>query len=107
MKIYYMKPTAFRDLIMGSEYTKTNNPSYYQKLIAHDIEETHTHLIDLPDGDLEEAYRYLQGENWSPNGEQKPLILSKGLNHTSMSVGDIIVRNGEYHIVDIEGFTKL
>jgi hypothetical protein len=35
-----------------------------------------------------------QGENWSPNGEARDLILAKGLRHTSMSVGDVIEDEG-------------
>lgn len=33
----------------------------------------------------------MQGEIWSPNGEANELIRSKGLFHTSMSVGDCAV----------------
>jgi hypothetical protein len=32
----------------------------------------------------------MQAENWSPNGEARPLLKRLGLTHTSMSVGDVI-----------------
>jgi hypothetical protein len=43
----------------------------------------------------------------SPNGEARDLIESKGLAHTSMSVGDVIVVDGEAHMVANFGFDKL
>lgn len=56
--------------------------------------------------DLQNLYVFMQGENWSPNGEARDLIKGLGLKHTSMSVGDIILdtETGEYHIVDFAGF---
>jgi len=41
--------------------------------------------------DWQSLYGALQGDFWSPNGEARELILSKGLSHTSMSVGDVLV----------------
>ena len=38
---------------------------------------------------LEDVFYQMQGEVWSPNGEMRDYILSKGLRHTSMMVGDI------------------
>ena len=32
----------------------------------------------------------MQGEAWSPNGEARELIVSLGLHHTSMSIGDVV-----------------
>ena len=41
---------------------------------------------------LEDVYRSMQGENWSPYGEAYKLTQEK-LVHTSMSIGDIITIN--------------
>ena len=53
-----------------------------------------THVL-LGEVDYQEnwqsLYGALQGEFWSPNGEANSLIQSKGLRHTSMSVGDVLV----------------
>lgn len=50
----------------------------------------------------------MQGEIWSPNGEARALIQQKGLQHTSMSVDDIIVdEEGHVYIVDAIGFREL
>lgn len=59
--------------------------------------------------DLEEVFMLMQGENWSPNGEAREFILSLGLLHTSMSVGDRIYdcQNSKTYQVDFIGFTEI
>ncbi|MCK9231070.1 MAG: hypothetical protein RBS96_02605 [Dehalococcoidales bacterium] len=54
----------------------------------------------------DEAFTRMQGENWSPNGEARPLILGKGLQHTSMSVGDALVdgATGTYYLCHLAGW---
>ena len=54
----------------------------------------------------DEAFTRMQGENWSPNGEARPLILGKGLRHTSMSVGDALVdeATGTYYLCHLAGW---
>ena len=42
----------------------------------------------------DEIFHTMQGEIWSPNGEARPLIRGLKLQHTSMSVGDIVVEEG-------------
>src|SRR5262245_27150813 len=88
-QVWYMKPEFFRAGILGD---KTADPD--------NLEDTHVHLKDigLENGtleDLENVYVQMQGEVWSPIGEARDLIMSKGLRHTSMSVGDVIVVKGE------------
>jgi hypothetical protein len=57
---------------------------------------------------LEVIFAVMQGENWSPRGEARDLITSKGLRHTSMSVGDIIQPpDGTLWYVDSFGFEKI
>jgi hypothetical protein len=36
----------------------------------------------------------MQGESWNSSGDTRELIASKGLPHTSMSVGDIVIDHG-------------
>ena len=33
----------------------------------------------------------MRAENWSPNGEALDLLQSKGLEHTTMTIGDVLV----------------
>lgn len=99
-EIWYMSPEFFSDFITGDT----------SKLDRANLEKTHILLgqaknalilmvtKEAYDADpelaqtiaLDHIYRNLQGENWSPNGEANTLIESKGLRHTSMSVGDIV-----------------
>jgi len=80
--------------------------------------ETHVVLLDMPlplqigvpNYDLmclEALYRQMQGENWSPNGEARELIENKGLNHTSMRVGDVIAAPIGYYVVMPDGFKEI
>ena len=41
--------------------------------------------------DRDALFVSLQGEAWSPEGEAREFILGLGLDHTSMSVGDVLV----------------
>jgi hypothetical protein len=97
-EVWYMKPEWFRDGIFGGE------PNGY------DLAKTHVHLKDIEveagNGELERVWIAMQGENWSPNGEARPLVEEKGLRHTSMSVGDVAVcvDSGEVFLVAGVGF---
>lgn len=79
------------------------------------LEKTHVLLgkVDLDPGDpgdealLGHIYHMMQGETWSPFGEARRLIISKGLHHTSMSVGDIIKIGDKVWMVDNLGFIDL
>ena len=80
-QVWYMKPEWFRDGIMGDE------PNGF------DLAKTHIRLKDVEiergtsyDAECETIWVAMQGENWSPNGEARPLIEEKGLRHTSMSM---------------------
>lgn len=96
--IWYMKPHYFR-----SRITENARPD------PLNLEATHTHLkgIEIDDG-LEQVFHHMQAECWSPQGEARELIRSKGLEHTSMSVGDIVIdETGAIHEVKNFGFEKL
>ncbi|GEM_PF-3441048 len=58
---------------------------------------------------LEDAYWKMQGENWSPHGEAKPLLDLLGVKHTSMMVGDAFYspETGTYYIVEDVGFSEV
>lgn len=66
--------------------------------------ETHRRLGNVDLLSLESVYHLMQGERWSPNGEARALISSLGLEHTSMSTGDVIQIGSLLHIVDSVGF---
>jgi len=55
------------------------------------------------------VYEHMQAMNWSPNGEARELIRSRGLAHTSMSVNDVMydVVNNTWLQVCSMGFREL
>jgi hypothetical protein len=93
--IYYMQSDRFRDFICGDE-----------KPTVRELHDSHTKLTTVFADNLNEVYARMQAEHWSPNGEARELIRSKGLRHTSMSVGDVILDVGKnlYYVVSPVGF---
>ena len=91
-QIWYAKPEAFGNMLTS----------------ANDLSATHVHLTDIEAHGLDAAWCAMQGEIWSPNGEARELIQSKGLQHTSMSVGDVIIDDvGNAHTVAGAGFKAI
>jgi hypothetical protein len=103
--VYYMRPEFFRDGIMGSKWLKERR----QMPSPHNLERTHIFLKQTEARNLDHLYHIMQGEVWSPNGEARELIRSKGLQHTSMSMGDIAVEEstGKVWMTDMFGFAEL
>jgi hypothetical protein len=106
-RIHYMKPEAFSTYVFGIK-------SPDRKKLA----DTHTYLRDVDTGptdkpvkiqdELEQVFHDSQGQIWSPNGEARDLILSKGLRHTSMCVGDVVeTPNGQFWVVATAGFKRM
>jgi len=74
-----------------------------------DIANDYARVGNIEATNEEDIYMKMQAEVWSPRGEARELILSKGLSHTSMSMGDIIVirPSGEVFVVDSIGFSSI
>ena len=105
-KIYYRilgQTTDFMDL----KFIKTYDPGYYEKLISHDISTTHRYVAESPQTNLYRLFLDYQAENWSPNGEARPLIEHLNVKHTSMSVGDIVVQDDKYYFCDPLGWKEI
>ena len=54
------------------------------------LRHSHVRVTTIEADSRAEAWLKMQGENWSPHGEARPLIEYLGLTHTSMSVGDVL-----------------
>jgi hypothetical protein len=96
LEVWYLRPEAFRDF--GS-FGNDPNPQ--------DLDKTHILLGSIAEADMDTMWIELQGERWSRQGEANHLIRSKGLQHTSMSVGDCFRLNGVVSRVEGDGFKKL
>ena len=91
-QVWYMKPSFFRGIV-------GNSPD------PNDLSATHVHLKDIEAGDREDALYRMQED---PNGEVLDLIQSKGLRRTSMTVGDVLVDEGDaVYLVTAIGFSVL
>lgn len=101
--IWYMRPDFFRDASMGYEWLEEKgllpNPD--------NLDATHILLGSIRESNMNKVMRMMQGESWSPEGQARTLIRTKGLQHTSMSVGDVIVLHGNAYMVDRFGFKLL
>jgi hypothetical protein len=103
MRVWYMKPSFFRDGNMGHEWLVEQGLVPSLATLA----QTHTLVGTLDVDNPEEAWHMMQGEFWSPRGEANAFIRELGLQHTSMSVGDIVQKDGALFLVDGIGFKKL
>jgi hypothetical protein len=74
-----------------------------------DIVSQYVPVMRLWEENLDDVYFFMQGENWSPNGEARQAIQDLGLSHTSMMIGDVIedLDTGEFFMVNIFGFSLL
>lgn len=60
------------------------------RLVTSDIPHTHAFVTTCRANDLDDVYRRMQAEQWSPNGEAAPVIAAAGVGHTSLSIGDLV-----------------
>jgi hypothetical protein len=103
--VYYMKAEFFRKGVMGYDWLRGKNllPD------SADLSKTHVFLKLIEARNQEDAYFKMQGESWSPTGEAREFVTSKGVQHTSMSVGDIVLDHDSHgaFILDRTGFRFL
>ena len=102
-EIWYMKPDFFRDGISGYNWLVGKN----LLPIRANTGLTHIWLGSIAEHSLGKIFNMMQGESWSPNGQANSLIRSRRLQHTSMSVGDIVKIGGKVLLVDSVGFKEL
>ena len=100
-KIWYQKgdgPGWIRTALLGLPNSLLERP---------DLTSTHILLGEVAESDPERIFALLQGEVWSPRGEARDLISSKGLRHTSMMVGDVVEIGGRILAVAVMGFEPI
>ena len=94
-QIWYMKPSFIRGIVGSSPDPNS-------------LSATHVHLKDIEADNQEDALSRMRAENWSPNGEGIDLLKSKGLQHTTMTIGDVLVDEGDaVYLVTGIGFSFL
>lgn len=102
-EVWYWKDDMGRDMMMGKnwliKYNKMPDPA--------NLAATHVKIGSVKETNPEKVFRMMQGETWSPEGQARNFIKSSGTGHTSMSMGDILVINGQAQMVDRFGFSSL
>jgi len=101
-EIWYVKPEYFRDFIHGYDDLQKYSPDKIPN--SNNLEKTHVLLGTIGETDPETIFHKLN--NWGGE-EVNKLLKTKGLDHTSMSVGDIVKIGGKAMMVDGRGFKDL
>lgn len=102
-EVWYWKEDAGRDMMMGKNFLLKHG----KMPDPNNLAATHVKIGSVKETHPEKVFHMMQGEIWSPEGQARNMIRASGTGHTSMSVGDIVVVNGEAMMVDRFGFAKL
>jgi len=101
-------PAETRPGVYMAYYLREWHPYARAPETIEEFEEAYVEVKAVKSLSLEQVWWHMQGMNWSPYGEARELIRSKGLKHTSMSVGDVIKDpTGTYWRVEDLGFKQL
>lgn len=89
------------ELVSYAEVWYKRKPTFRSDpgLDAGNLELTHVYVhnvqvdlrTDTADRQLDHVFQLMQGECWSNVGQAKRVLARRGVHHTSMSVGDVVV----------------
>ena len=103
LAIWYMKPEWFREGICYAKPDPANLDATHVFLTTFEAQEGQP-----VDHALEDVFLHFQAEVWSPNGEARELIRRLKIQHTSMSVGDVVIDSaGRVFMVAMFGFADI
>jgi len=106
--IWYMNRKGWDDFSMGWKRVQEKVAAGEMEMpTKQNLKNTHVFLGRIREGNLEKVFHMMQGEMWSPEGQANGLIRRKGLQHTSMSVGDMVLKGGQLYMVDGRGFARV
>jgi hypothetical protein len=90
-EVWYIRDSKWRNTMMFAGYVGDGEPPNLEGWSVAALPVSHTLLGKVATEDEEAIWMALQANQWSPQGEARPLIQKLGLHHTSMMMGDIIV----------------
>lgn len=108
-EIWYEKRTNFDswdDRIKwgrDKEYIRRYGPLPNSK----NLKNTHALLGKIKETNPSKIYKMMQGENWGQGSVTNKFLQSKGVGHTTMSIGDIIKIGNKVLFVDERGFKDI
>jgi hypothetical protein len=76
-------------------------------ITASRLHETHALVGKVKCTSPDRLFVLLQEEKWSPRGEARSMLQARGVVHSSLSVGDVVVTNGRHYMVATDGFKRL
>jgi len=71
------------------------------------LEDTHSVIGSVLETDLDEIWRMLQQDVWSPNGEAEQMLFASEVAHSSMSNGDVVLIDGHAWVCTEDGFVEI
>ena len=101
--IWYQRDEFTRDGFMGHAWLMKVGKVPTKET----LDRTHVCLGALNTREPGEAWQAMQADFWSPQGEAREFIRALGLGHTSMHIGDVVMIEGVYYMVDGIGFVQL
>lgn len=102
-EVWYARPDVQRNLTSGYDLAKRLNALPDPEA----LNKTHVKVGNVAESDPGRVFGMMQAEEWSPDGQAQDLIRGLRLDHTSMSVGDVMVIRGRILFVDRRGFVDL
>jgi hypothetical protein len=108
-EIWYMRPAYFADGIMGYNFLNKYGklPDFLNLDKTHALARIIVREDSVSSAILESIFVEQQAHNWGKDADAtNDLLESKGLQHTSMSCGDIVrvVETNAIYMVDTFGF---
>lgn len=88
-------------------YQKEFNMRHKDLYNKENIKKSHVCMGSIECKILEDLFECLQAEMWSPNGEARQLVKSRGTDHTSLSVGDIVEIGNKFYVCEPIGWREL
>jgi methylphosphotriester-DNA--protein-cysteine methyltransferase len=104
LKGYHQLQNLHNEYSMGSTWMTQHGVEFPTKKT---LSRTHVCVGKVQSKNKDKIYHIMQGDIWSPNGEANQLIESLGLDHTSISMGDILIIDDVLYMVDRFGFYEI
>jgi hypothetical protein len=99
--IWYFRPSE-RILMKGNSYIRTHHPERLPR--PWNLERTHIRVGNVNEDNKDEILTMMQARLWNPRGEADAFVERLGLDHVSMTAGDVIQRGDECFMVDSLGW---
>jgi len=103
VKVWYLRPQVrwndrLTDIMFGQ----------FDRINPRALRETHILLGSIDGGDsLEEVFRILRGNQWSPRGEAGAFIEAMRLDHVAMGTGDLLETATGIWVAAASGYVQI